>query len=99
MQAGNRIIDEVTQAAGGALGLLAGAKSELDILVRQKVERLFTDMNMVPRDEFEAVKAMVAQARAENDALRARIEDLEKKVFSLDDSGSTPSSDRNDSVL
>lgn len=79
--------------------MLAGAKSELDILVRQKVERLFTDMNMVPRDEFEAVKAMVAQARAENDALRARIEDLEKKVFSLDDSGSTPSSDRNDSVL
>ncbi len=79
MQTGNRIIEEVTQAAEGALGLLAGAKSELDALVRQKVERILIDMNMVPRDEFEAVKAMAAQARMECDQLKERIEELEQR--------------------
>jgi BMFP domain-containing protein YqiC len=52
-------------------------RAEIDTFMRQRLERLVADMDFVPREEFEAVKAMAAKARAENEALAARIAALE----------------------
>ena len=48
--------------------------------MKQRLEKLVADMDFVPREEFEAVKAMAAKARAENEALEARIAALESKL-------------------
>ena len=77
MQTDNRILDDLARVATGALGTLQGAKGEVEALIRQRLERLLADMDLVSRDEFEAVKAMAAEARAENERLAARIAALE----------------------
>lgn len=78
MQTQNRLFDDLARVAGGALGAVSGLREEIELLVRGRVERVLADMELVPRDEFEAVKAMAAEARAENERLAARLEALEK---------------------
>ena len=73
----NRILDDAARVAGGALGTLAGLKREVETLARQQFERLLAGLDLVTRDEFEAVKAMAAKAREEQDALAARLDALE----------------------
>lgn len=80
MQTQNRLFDDLARAASGALGTLSGLKQEIEALVRQRVERLLSDMDLVRREEFDAVQAMAAKARAENEALSARIEALEARL-------------------
>ncbi len=78
MQSKNRIFDDVAKVASGAVSTLTGVRDEVDGLIRQQIERVIADMDMVPREEFEAVKAMAAKARSEQEALLARIEALEE---------------------
>ncbi len=77
MQVENRLLDDLARLASGALGSLSGLKAELDALVRQRLERLLAEMELVSRDEFDAVKAMAANARAAQEALEARVVRLE----------------------
>lgn len=77
MQTQSRLLDDLARVAGGALSMLAGIKGEIEALLRQQAERLLGDMELVNREEFEAVKAMAAKARAEQEALLARIRKLE----------------------
>ncbi len=77
MQSQNRIFDDLSKVASGMVGTLAGVGRELEGLVRQQVEKLVGGMDFVRRDEFEAVKEMAATARAEADALKARLDALE----------------------
>jgi BMFP domain-containing protein YqiC len=77
MQSQNRFFDDVAKVAGGALGALSSLKQEMEAMVRERVERFMADNNMVPREEFEAVKAMAAEARAEQERLAARVAALE----------------------
>ncbi len=77
MQTSNRILDDLARVAGGALGTLNGVRAEIESLVRQRLERAMATMDLVPREEFEAVKAMAAKAREENEALARRIAALE----------------------
>ncbi|TAL02684.1 MAG: accessory factor UbiK family protein [Rhodospirillaceae bacterium] len=77
MQSQNRIFDDLAKVAGGALGALSNFKQEMEAMVRDRVERFMADNNMVPREEFEAVKAMAAEARAEQERLAARVAALE----------------------
>jgi BMFP domain-containing protein YqiC len=65
-----------TDAAGAAQSL----RNEIDTFVRQRLEKLVADMDLVQREEFEAVKAMAAKARAENESLSARVAALEALV-------------------
>ena len=65
MQSDNRFFDDAAKLAGGAIGTLAGLRREVEALARQQVERLLARMDLVTRDEFEAVKEMAAKARAE----------------------------------
>ena len=55
-------------------------RSEVDTFMRQRLERLVADMDFVPREEFDAVKAMAAKARGENERLEARIAELEARL-------------------
>lgn len=80
MQTKSRIFDDLAKVAGGAVTTLAGVKAEIDGLVRQRIERLLAGADMVPRDEFDAVKAMAAKARAEQERLETRVAQLEKRL-------------------
>ena len=77
MQSESKLFDDLAKLASGALGSLQGFKGEIDLLVKQRVERLIATMELVPREEFEAVKEMAIAARAENEALMKRIKKLE----------------------
>lgn len=80
MQTKGRIFDDVARVANGAAGVFSGLRGEIEGLVKDRIERVLADMDMVPREEFDAVKAMASKAREENEALAARIDELEKKI-------------------
>jgi BMFP domain-containing protein YqiC len=80
MQTDNRLLDDLARMANGALNTLSGLREEIESRVRERVERVLANMDMVPRDEFEAVKAMAAKAREENEALKQQIADLQAKL-------------------
>ncbi len=80
MQTENPILDDLAKLANDALGTLQGMKTELEALIRQRFERMISDLDLVGRDEFEAVREMAARARAENEALKKRVAALEKAL-------------------
>lgn len=80
MQTRNRLLDDAARVAGGAVGTLAGAKREIESLVRQQLERLLSSLDLVTRDEFDAVKEMAAKARSEQAELTERLGALEKQL-------------------
>ncbi|OHC80824.1 MAG: pyrroline-5-carboxylate reductase [Rhodospirillales bacterium RIFCSPLOWO2_12_FULL_67_15] len=77
MQTRNRVLDDIAKMTGGAASVLAGVKDEIEALARARLERLLAAMDLVTRDEFEAVRAMAVKARAEQERLAARLEALE----------------------
>lgn len=79
-QTSNRIFDEMARLMNDAAGVAQGVRREFDTLFRSQAERILRELDVVPREEFEAVKAMAALAREENEALKARIAALEGKV-------------------
>ena len=80
MQTRNRVLDDLAKVAGGAVSTLAGIKGEMDALIRQQLERLMAQMDAVPRDEFEAVKAVASKARTEQEKLERRLTRLEARL-------------------
>ena len=77
MQVDNRLLDDLARVAGGAFGALAGVRGEVEARLKQPFERILSEMDMVSREEFEAVKAMAAKARMEQEALEKRVAALE----------------------
>ncbi len=77
MQTDNRLLDDLARVAAGAVGVLAGVREEVEARLRQHFEGVLDGMELVNRDEFEAVKAMAAEARAENERLAKRLAELE----------------------
>jgi BMFP domain-containing protein YqiC len=84
MQTENRFFDDLARVASGAFGAFAGLRGEIETLVRQRFERLLADMDLVQREEFDAVKAMAARARSEQEDLAIRVAALEAKVRQLE---------------
>jgi hypothetical protein len=80
MQTENRLLDDLARVAGGAFGAVAGLRTEIEDLVKQRLERLLADLDHVPREEFEVVKAMAEKARMEQEALQKRVDALEAKL-------------------
>ncbi|MBL6929086.1 MAG: accessory factor UbiK family protein [Rhodospirillales bacterium] len=78
MQTRNRIFDDFARVANGAVSTIVGIKDEIEAIVRSQLEKILGEMDVVPRDEFEAVKAMAAKARSEQEWLEKRIAALEK---------------------
>lgn len=90
MQTENRLLDDLARMANGALNTLSGLREEVETRVRERVERMLTDMDMVPREEFDAIKAMAQKARAEQEDLAARVAELERKVAELSKAAAAP---------
>lgn len=80
MQSQNRLFEDIAKLATGAAGTLAGVGREMEASMRQALDRMVGGMDLVSRDEFEAVKAMAATARAEAEALKARLDALEGRT-------------------
>ena len=76
-QTNNRIFDEMARLMNDAAGVAQGVRREFDSLFRAQAERMLRELDVVSREEFEAVKDMAQLAREENEALKARIEALE----------------------
>jgi BMFP domain-containing protein YqiC len=79
-QTNNRFLDELAKLMTDAAGAADGLKREFTTLIRAQSERLLNEMDVVQREEFEAVKAMAEKARAENERLEARISALEAQL-------------------
>ncbi len=84
MQVDNKLIDDIARVAGGAIGALVGVRQEAEARVKELLERLLAGMDMVTRDEFEAVQAMAAKARMDQDALRERLDALEQRLAAVE---------------
>jgi BMFP domain-containing protein YqiC len=79
-QTSNRLLDEMARLMNDAAGVAQGVRREFDTLVRTQAERILRDLDVVQREEFEAVKEMARLAREENEALKARIAVLEANL-------------------
>ncbi len=80
MQTDNRIFDDLSRIAGGAFSTLAGVRDEVESRLREQLERVVERLNLVTREEFDAVAAMAARAREQNEALEARLAALELQL-------------------
>ena len=80
MQSENRFFDDLAKVLNGAAGTVAGMGREAEASLRERMKSFVGGIDMVDRDEFEAVKLMAAAAREENDALRARVDALEARL-------------------
>ena len=80
MQSDNKIFEDVGKLATSALGVAQNVKEEVETLVKQRLERVVSELDVVSREEFEVVWAMAQKAREENDDLRARVEALEAQL-------------------
>ena len=80
MQSQNRFFDDVARVASGAVGAIAGVRGEIEARLRDQLERVLAGMDLVSREEFEAVKAMAAKARDEQEVLQRRLAALEARL-------------------
>src|SRR5437763_8313410 len=83
MQSQNWIFDDIARVAAGAVGALSGVRDEIEARLRDHLERVLAGMDLVSREEFEAVKAMAAKAREEQELLLSRIEALEARLAAV----------------
>jgi BMFP domain-containing protein YqiC len=79
-QTTGRLYDEFAKLMNDATGVATGMRREFETVMRTQAERILRDLEVVQREEFEAVKEMVRLAREENEVLKARIAALEAKV-------------------
>lgn len=77
MQSENRVFDDLAKLVNGIAGTVAGAGREAEAAMRERAKEWIGTLDFVSREEFEAVKEMAAKARAEADALKARLDKLE----------------------
>jgi BMFP domain-containing protein YqiC len=80
--ASTRFFDELAKMMTNAAGAAQGVRREVDTLVKSQVERILGDLDVVQREEFEAVREMAQKARAENERLHERIAELERRLGS-----------------
>ena len=76
----SRFFDEVAKLMNSAAGAAQGVRREIDTLVKAQVERVLNELNVVQREEFDAVKEMASRAREENERLLARVAELERQA-------------------
>ncbi|HEY7665203.1 MAG TPA: accessory factor UbiK family protein [Xanthobacteraceae bacterium] len=81
-QTSNRFLDEIARLMNDAAGVASGVRREFDTAFRNQAERVLRDLDVVKREELEAVKEMARLAREENEALKARVAALEARLGS-----------------
>ena len=80
VQTTNRFFDEMARLMNDAAGAAQGMRREVETLFRGQAERFLRDLDVVKREEFEAVKDMARLAREENEALKVRVAALEEAL-------------------
>ena len=83
MQTQSSVFDDLARLMTGAMGMAQGAGDEAKNFMRAQADRFVAEMDLVGRDEFEAVKQLASEARAEAEALRARVTALEAALQNL----------------
>ncbi len=76
----NRFFDDLARLASGAFGAVSGMKGEIEARLKDQLERILAGMDLVRREEFEAVKAMAAKARSDQEDLERRLARLEARL-------------------
>ena len=89
-QTSNRLFDEMARLMNDAAGVAQGVRREFETMFRTQAERILRDLDVVQREEFEAVKEMARLAREENEALRLRVAALEAKLAAQAAGPATP---------
>lgn len=87
-QTNNRFLDELSKLLTDAAGAAQGMRREVETLMKTQGERILREMDVVQREEFEAVKEMATKARDENEELKTRISALEAALAQA--AGRTP---------
>ncbi|MDE0779460.1 MAG: accessory factor UbiK family protein [Alphaproteobacteria bacterium] len=80
MQTRSRILDDIARLTNGAAGVATGMRDEVETLVHQRLERVLETLDLVRREEFEAVEAVAIRAREAQEGLEKRVATLEKKL-------------------
>ena len=80
MQTDNRSLDGMARLFTNAAGAAQAFKSEMETIIKARFERLIAELDFVPREEFDSLKAMAAKTRGENEKLAARVTELEKTL-------------------
>jgi BMFP domain-containing protein YqiC len=83
MQTSNRLFDDLAKVASGALNTLGGLREEIETRVRERVERMAADLDLITREEFDAVRAMAVTARAQQEELEGKVSRLEAELAAL----------------
>ena len=83
MQTDNRLLDDLSRVATGAFSAFTGVREEIESRMREQFEKILARMDVVPREEFDAVQVMAARARAEQEALAVRVAALESQLAEL----------------
>jgi len=81
---GGAFFEDISRIAGGALGAAGGLKADVEALVRAQAAKLIDELELVRREDFEAVKEMAAKARAEQEALAERLAAAEARIAELE---------------
>jgi BMFP domain-containing protein YqiC len=79
MQSQNKLFDDFVKMMNGAAGTIAGMTREAQAGLQERARDWIGGLDLISREEFEAVKAMAVAAREENEALKARLDALEGK--------------------
>jgi BMFP domain-containing protein YqiC len=88
-QSDNRLLDEFAKLMNDVAGVAQSVRREVETAVKTQAERFVGEMDLVQREEFEAMRDMAAKARQENEVLKKRIETLEAKLGVAPDEGPT----------
>lgn len=90
MQTKNPFLDDLSRLASGALGTLTEMRSEIESRVRDQLERVLSRMDLVSREEFDAVRALAAKARTEQESLVQRFDAVEERLRKIEAAGGKP---------
>jgi BMFP domain-containing protein YqiC len=80
----NRLFDDLARVATGALSAFSGVREEAEARLKEQFERILSHMDLVTRDEFEAVQAVAVKAREAQEALEARLAKIEAQLGGSD---------------
>lgn len=83
MQNNNKFFNDMARMAGGAASGLMDIKREIEAIVETQIEKLLQKMNLVTKEEFDTVQAMLKKSRIEQEELKKRLEALESHINSL----------------
>ncbi len=94
-----RFFDDLAGVAGGAFSALTGLRDEVESLVRARIDEAVRKLDLVRREDLEAVQEMAANARAGQEAAEARLAALEARIAALEAAQLPPAEPPGPSVM